>query len=129
MGYNKLAASIVLQAVEDYRYAIGVLSTKNMDKSMIYHAQNMKADCERFFISQWYAELTSIDPELVMQEIKDGVRNAIRPIYDEEKKQYFCECKGMIHKSKIKGKAPVVRCRFCGRYIRVHGDPLNNGTI
>lgn len=125
MGYRKLADAIVLQAVEDYRCAIGVLSTKDMNEKMVYAAQNMKCDCENFFRSQFYEELTSISPDAIMQEVKDGVRNAIIPIYDNEKRQYFCICKNLIHKSTIKGKAPVIRCKFCGRYIRVHGEPLN----
>ena len=128
MGYRSLAAAIVLQAVEDYQYCVSVLSTKNMDKNMVYEARKLKSDCERFFKSQWYRELTSIAPEKIMREIEDGIDNAIAPIYDEEKRQYFCECKKLIHKSKIKGKTPVVKCKFCGRYIRVHGEPLNTGT-
>jgi len=125
MGYRKLADAIVLQAVEDYRYAIGVLSTKDMNKEMVYAAQNMKRGCEYFFRSQFYGELTSISPDAIMQEVKDGVRNAIIPIYDNEKQQYFCICENLIHKSTIKGKAPVIRCKFCGRYIRAHGELLN----
>ncbi len=125
MGYRGLADAIVLQAAEDYRHAIGVLSTKDMNEKMVYEAQNMKCDCENFFRSQFYEGLTSISPDAIMQEAKDGVRNAIIPIYDNEKRQCFCICENLIHKTTIKGKAPVIKCKFCGRYIRVYGELLN----
>ena len=68
-NYKELAAAIVLQAVKDYRKALKTLKNRPDSRS----ALNTKQETEQFFRSGWYTSLTSINPRLVMDEIKREV--------------------------------------------------------
>ena len=65
--YENLACAIILQAVKDYRVARKKLKhyPKNKD------AKLMVEDLERFFRSDWYASLTSIDGEMLLTKLKE----------------------------------------------------------
>lgn len=67
--YETLANAIVLQAVEDYRRALRKLKS-NPDYSPALYT---KREVERFFRSRWYAELTSVNPEKLILELKKEV--------------------------------------------------------
>lgn len=65
--YEKLANSVILQAVKDYRAA---------RKKLKYHPKNKDAklmieDCESFFRSDWFAVLTSLDGEMLLKKLKE----------------------------------------------------------
>jgi hypothetical protein len=60
-AYEKLANSVILQAVKDYR--------------MTDDEQELK-EIERFFRSAWFGVLTSVDPDLLISKLR------------KEKKQY-----------------------------------------
>ncbi len=68
--YENLANAIVLSAVYDYRDALKKLyrSRKNAE------AEATKAECERFFRSQWYQTLTSVDGEMLIQKLNEEVK-------------------------------------------------------
>lgn len=55
--YENLANSIILQAVKDYRAAEMKLKKNPKNKD----AKLMVEDCERFFCSDWFGQLTSVD--------------------------------------------------------------------
>lgn len=66
-AYEKLANSVILQAVKDYRDA---------RKKLKYHPKNKDAklmieDCESFFRSDWFAVLTSLDGEMLLKKLKE----------------------------------------------------------
>ncbi len=66
-AYEKLANSVILQAVKDYRVA---------RKKLKYHPKNKDAklmieDCESFFRSDWFAVLTSLDGEMLLKKLKE----------------------------------------------------------
>lgn len=66
-AYEKLANSVILQAVKDYRTA---------RKKLKYHPKNKDAklmieDCESFFRSDWFAVLTSLDGEMLLKKLKE----------------------------------------------------------
>ena len=70
VNYEDLANAIIYQAVKDYRKACRRLkrNPKRLD------AQAMKTDCEEFFRSKWYKDLTSIDGEELMMIIqREGI--------------------------------------------------------
>ncbi|HQK34832.1 MAG TPA: hypothetical protein PK074_08915 [Spirochaetales bacterium] len=67
--YEMLANAIVLQAVEDYRRALRKLKSNPDYSPAIY----TKREVERFFRSRWYAELTSVDPAILIRELKKEV--------------------------------------------------------
>jgi hypothetical protein len=53
--YEELANAIVLQAVKDYR---------------LYEDKRELASIERFFRSAWFSTLTSINPEMLISELR-----------------------------------------------------------
>ncbi len=65
--YENLAHEIILQAVKDYRTA---------RKKLKYHPKNKDAklmieDCERFFRSDWFGALTSVDGQLPLKKLQE----------------------------------------------------------
>ncbi len=65
--YENLAHEIILQAVKDYRTA---------RKKLKYHPKNKDAklmieDCERFFRSDWFGALTSVDGQLLLKKLQE----------------------------------------------------------
>ncbi len=68
-GYERLANAIIKQAANDYRSALrGLKRNPNYDS-----AQRMKRDCERFFRSQWFNALTTLDGEWLMDKLRGEV--------------------------------------------------------
>ena len=65
-NYEELANAIVLQAVRDYRDALGMLA-KNPNSIL---ANRDKSDCERFFLGKWFSELTGIDGKQLMNKLQ-----------------------------------------------------------
>ena len=66
-SYEDLAQEIILQAVKDYRAA---------RKNAKYHPKDKEAklmieDCESFFRSGWFAALTSIDGQMLIEKLKE----------------------------------------------------------
>lgn len=68
--YERLANAIVLQAVKDYRDALN----KNKKRPRYEPAKYTIAEVERFFHSEWYRELTSVDSNFLIEKLKSEVR-------------------------------------------------------
>ncbi len=65
-AYEDLANAIVLQAVKDWRKAV-----KTLKKRPRYEAaKQMRDECERFFRSEWFEELTSVDGSVILRKLK-----------------------------------------------------------
>ena len=60
--YRLLADAIVIQAVKDYR------------KALKYDYRRIKCECRRFFRSDWFKALTTIDGERLISELESEVR-------------------------------------------------------
>lgn len=67
--YENLANAIILQAVKDYRMALKSLKANSRNRM----AQADKAEIERFFRSQWYSALTSVDGEMLIRSLQKEV--------------------------------------------------------
>ena len=67
--YENLANAIILQAVKDYRMALKNLKANARNRT----AQADKAEIERFFRSQWYSALTSVDGEMLIRSLQKEV--------------------------------------------------------
>ena len=64
--YENLANAIVLQAVKDWRSAV-----RKLKKRPRYDpAKQMKEECEGFFLSDWFEELTSVDGRVILRKLK-----------------------------------------------------------
>ncbi|PPK44983.1 MULTISPECIES: hypothetical protein [Clostridium] len=68
-GISNLANAIILQAVKDYRSALKAL--KKYPYSV--EGNKVKSNVERFFRSKWYSELTTIDGNMLIKELRDEV--------------------------------------------------------
>ena len=64
--YENLANAIILQAVKDYRMSLKSLKANSRHRP----AQADKAEIERFFRSQWYSALTSVDGEMLTRSLQ-----------------------------------------------------------
>ena len=67
--YQNLANAIVLSAVKDYRDALKRLNKKPNNKL----AADERDDIERFFRSGYFAILTEIDPEYLIDRLNKEV--------------------------------------------------------
>lgn len=65
--YEKLANAIILQAVRDWRVAVRRLKRHPYDRD----AKAMREDTEKFFLSQWFTGLTSIDGKGLLNKLKE----------------------------------------------------------
>ena len=68
--YEDLANAIVLLAVKDYRDALKKLMKHSRHES----AKHTKAEVERFLRSDWYRELTAVEPEIILRKLKEEVK-------------------------------------------------------
>ena len=68
--YEDLANAVVLLAVKDYRDALKKLMKYPRHES----AKRTKAEVERFLRSDWYRELTAVEPEILLRKLKEEVK-------------------------------------------------------
>jgi hypothetical protein len=64
-NYENLANAIILQAVKDYRMAMKCLRANPKNRT----ARADKDEIDRFFRSQWFMVLTSIDGEMLIRSL------------------------------------------------------------
>ena len=64
--YESLANAIVLQAVADYRAALKKIKRNPKNKEAVSEALQI----EKFFRSQWYQVLTSVDGEYLIRKLQ-----------------------------------------------------------
>lgn len=68
-NYEDLANAIILQAVKDYRVALKCLKRNPRNKTAIAD----KGEIERFFRSDWFSVLTSVDGEMLIRSLNKEV--------------------------------------------------------
>jgi len=64
-NYENLANAIILQAVKDYRMALKCLRANPKNRT----ARADKDELDRFFRSQWFTVLTSVDGEMLIRSL------------------------------------------------------------
>lgn len=64
--YEKLANAIILQAVSDYRAALKKVKKNPKNREAIGGALQI----EKFFRSEWYQVLTSVDGEYLIDRLR-----------------------------------------------------------
>ena len=65
-AYENLANAIIIQAAKDYKKAY----KKSLKRSECERTKQELAELERFFRSDLYRTLTSLDGELVMEKLR-----------------------------------------------------------
>ena len=68
--YERLANAIILQAVTDYRSVLKKIRRNPKNKDSVDEALRI----ERFFRSDWYSQLTSVDGEYLIRRLRDEVK-------------------------------------------------------
>lgn len=68
-NFEDFANAIVVQAAKDYREALKELDidSKNLE------AKTTIAEVESFFRSSWYKVLTNLDPEFLLEKLKEEI--------------------------------------------------------
>ena len=64
-GYKELANAIILQASKDYR------------KALKYDERGRKPEIDKFFRSEWFAILTNISGEMLIQKLRAEVKEVV----------------------------------------------------
>lgn len=67
--YEELGNAVVLQAVKDYRDAVKKLSRGKVNQA----AEQMKAECERFFKSSYFNLFTTLDGNALLSQLEKEV--------------------------------------------------------
>ena len=63
---TRLASAIILQAVADYRKSLrGIKADPHVSVA------DMKNDCERFFVSDWFSTLTKLNGTVLMKKLQE----------------------------------------------------------
>lgn len=65
-NYENLANAIILQAVKDYRMALKSLKANPRNRT----AMADKEEIERFFRSEWFSVLTSVDGKMLIRSLQ-----------------------------------------------------------
>ena len=65
-NYENQANAIILQAVKDYRMALKSLKANPRNRT----AMADKDEIERFFRSDWFSVLTSVDGEMLIRSLQ-----------------------------------------------------------
>lgn len=68
-NYEELANAIVVQAVVDYRRATKRLEKHPLDKMQ----KHTHREVLRFFRSDWFGILTTLDPEVIIEKLAKEV--------------------------------------------------------
>ena len=68
--YERLANAIILSAVADYRVELKRIKKNPENRLAIDEALQI----ERFFRSQWYQQLTSVDGEFLISKLQEEIR-------------------------------------------------------
>lgn len=65
--YESLANAIITTAAKDYMEALKILKKSPANVT----AKSTVTECESFFRSAWYAALTSVDSEFLIQKLRE----------------------------------------------------------
>ena len=68
-NYENLASAIILKAVKDYRKALRTLSKHPLDPK----AEGIRVSIEQFFRSEFFAALSSLDPQALIERLNREV--------------------------------------------------------
>lgn len=69
--FENLANAIILQAVVDYRHAVRRIKSDPENDL----AKDRIRDVEKFFRSWWFAQLTNLDGELLLERLRKESEN------------------------------------------------------
>ena len=65
IGVGLLCNAIIEQAAKDYRNALAKIRVDGKPSSWVIQ------DCENFFHSQWFSELTNVDGDYLIRKLRE----------------------------------------------------------
>lgn len=68
--YEHLIEAIIVQAVEDYRKALRGKTYEGQSS-----AEEIVKECEDFFRSDWYSDLTKVNGEMLIRKLREEYKN------------------------------------------------------
>jgi hypothetical protein len=71
-AYENLANAIIKQAARDYMRSLRRLKKHPYNKKELSEVKQL----EEFFHSRWYSVLTNVDPDYLIQKLKEKVRES-----------------------------------------------------
>jgi hypothetical protein len=75
---ERLVCGIVKQAVRDYKAATGVKKSYIIGASETYGRAYLAKDCEDFFKSKWFINLTGIDGVMFLEKVQAGQKTTTK---------------------------------------------------
>ncbi len=70
-GYKELASAIVVQAIDDSRKA-AISYKKGINKDL---AAKTMIEVINFFNSSWYKEICEVDPDIIINKLKEELED------------------------------------------------------
>ncbi len=74
-AWDALARAIVAQACADWRDAVRTMARYPDNEQKVFASRHTKCECEGFFRSRWFGQLTCINPKYLitrMEEVYGG---------------------------------------------------------
>ena len=68
-NFEELANAIIMMAVKDWRWAVQMQKKHPRYKP----ARQRREECERFFLSEWFENLTDVDGSFLLRKLKTEV--------------------------------------------------------
>jgi len=72
-GFQALANAIIIQACKDYRRALLILKQKDISVKQRELAEKTLKQTKKFFKSQYFTQLTKVDPRYLWEKLNEGV--------------------------------------------------------
>ena len=104
-AWENLANGIIVQAVDDYRNALFTMKwlspllqtarihnrvgmEKQLEKKQI-ETKRMISDCMKFFKSDWYETLTSVDSKYLLEKVHEQVKYSVDEVQNGQYAVFF----------------------------------------
>lgn len=75
-NYTFLTNAIILQAVKDYRLALRYERDLRYNQEMQHSYRKLLRECERFFRSEWFSALTTVNGNTIIKKLRKEVDDA-----------------------------------------------------
>lgn len=75
-NYTFLMNAIILQAVKDYRLALRYERDLRYNQEMQHSYRKLLRECERFFRSEWFSALTTVNGNTIIKKLRKEVDDA-----------------------------------------------------
>jgi hypothetical protein len=67
--YEQLANEIIITAVDEYKSCLKALKKDKDNKTL----RNFRIKTEQFFYSEWFNNLTNVNPKYLIKKIKEKI--------------------------------------------------------